>query len=194
MNVVDRNDSLRAKFDLVSVRRAGLTTDERHGLKGVQEMSDRADRLRELVSDVAAAYFSNTHVSPTEIAGVLDQIATSLGAIGEAPAEAEAEAAGYEPRLTPAQIRNSVKPDGIVSFEDGKSYKTLRRHLSSLGMTPPQYLQKWGLPSDYPMVAPNLSAMRSELARSMRLGQTAAAAQEPISGSRRKPREKQLPR
>jgi predicted transcriptional regulator len=159
-------------------------------------MSDRADRLRELVSDVAAAYFSNTHVSPTEIAGVLDQIATSLGAIGEAPAEAapKAEAAGHEPHLTPAQIRNSVKPDGIVSFEDGKSYKTLRRHLSSLGMTPPQYLQKWGLPSDYPMVAPNLSAMRSELARSMRLGQTAAAAQAPISGSRRKPREKQLSR
>lgn len=160
-------------------------------------MNDRSDRLRELVSDVAAAYFSNTHVSPTEIAGVLDQIAASLGAIGETPAEGAPKAeAAVEPqaRLTPAQIRNSVKPDGIISFEDGRPYKTLRRHLSSLGMTPAQYLQKWGLPSDYPMVAPNLSAIRSELARSMRLGRSAAPAQEPAAGSRRKPRDKHVSR
>jgi predicted transcriptional regulator len=160
-------------------------------------MNDRADRLRELVSDVAAAYFSNTHVSPTEIAGVLDQIAASLGAIGESPVEGAARsdaAAEPQPRLTPAQIRNSVKPDGIISFEDGRPYKTLRRHLSSLGITPAQYLQKWGLPSDYPMVAPNLSAIRSELARSMRLGRSAASAQEPAASARRKPRDKHLSR
>jgi len=173
-----------------------MATNERRGLKGVLKMSDRADRLRELVSTVAAAYFSNTHVSPTEIAGVVDQIAASLGAVGEEPAEAAArtEAAGHEPRLTPAQIRNSIRPDGITSFEDGKSYKTLRRHLSGLGMTPAQYLQKWGLPSDYPMVAPNLSAARSERARSMRLGRGGAPAQESVSATRRKPREKQLSR
>ncbi len=160
-------------------------------------MNDRADRLRELVSDVAAAYFSNTHVSPTEIAGVLDQIAASLGAIGESAVEGAPRAdAAAEPqaRLTTAQIRNSVKPDGIISFEDGRPYKTLRRHLSSLGMTPAQYLQKWGLPSDYPMVAPNLSAIRSELARSMRLGRSAAPAQDPASGARRKPRDKHVSR
>lgn len=158
-------------------------------------MNDRADRLRELVSNVAAAYFSNTHVSPTEITGVLDQIAASLGAIGEPPSAAKAEtAAEPPPRLTPAQIRGSVKPDGIISFEDGKSYKTLRRHLTSLGMTPAQYLQKWGLPADYPLVAPNLSAVRSELARSMRLGRSAAPAKESGSGPRRKPREKHVSR
>lgn len=169
-----------------------MAMDERHDLKRRLEMSDRSDRLRELVSDVAAAYFSNTHVSPKEIAGVLDQIAASLGAIGEQPEAApRAEAAAEpEPRLTPAQIRNSVKPDGIVSFEDGRSYKTLRRHLSSLGMTPTQYRQKWGLPADYPMVAPNLSAIRSELARSMRLGRTAAPVQDPVPEARRKAREK----
>jgi len=164
-------------------------------LKDVQEMSDKADRLRELVSNVAAAYFSNTHVSPTEIAGVLDQIAASLGAVGEAPGEPAAKAepgVEREPRLTPAQIRNSVKPDGIVSFEDGRSYKTLRRHLSSLGMTPAQYLHKWGLPSAYPMVAPNLSAVRSELARSMRLGRSTAPAAGP--NSPRKARDKHLTR
>jgi predicted transcriptional regulator len=160
-------------------------------------MSDRADRLRELVSDVAAAYFSNSHVAPTEIAGILDQIASSLGAIGEPPLEAapRTEAASErEPRLTPVQIRNSVKPDGIISFEDGRSYKTLRRHISSLGMTPAQYLQKWGLPPDYPMVAPNLSAVRSKLARGMRLGRSPAPAQEPTAGARRKPLEKHASR
>jgi predicted transcriptional regulator len=170
-----------------------MATDERPGSKGRLEMSNRSERLRELVSDVAAAYFSNTHVSPTEIAGVLDQIAASLGAIGEQTPAAAAKtevADEREPRLTPAQIRNSVTPDGIMSFEDGRSHKTLRRHLSSLGMTPAQYRLKWGLPPDYPMVAPNLSAVRSELARSMRLGRSAAPAQEPVPGSRRKPREK----
>ncbi len=160
-------------------------------------MSDRADRLRELVSDVAAAYFSNTHVSPTEIAGVLDKIASSLGAIGgqaPEPGRKGAVANEQEPHLSPTQIRNSVKPDGIISFEDGRSYKTLKRHLSSLGMTPAQYRQKWGLPSDYPMVAPNLSAIRSQLARGMRLGRNSDPAQEPVMGPPRKPRDEHAPR
>jgi predicted transcriptional regulator len=174
-----------------------MATDERHSSKGGRVMSGRADRLRELVSDVAAAYFSNTHVSPTEIAGVLDRIASSLGAIGGQPSEAtaKAEAANeQEPHLTSAQIRNSVKPDGIISFEDGRSYKTLKRHLASHGMTPAQYRHKWGLPPDYPMVAPNLSAMRSELARGMRLGRSAARAQEPVIAPERKRREKHAAR
>jgi predicted transcriptional regulator len=174
-----------------------MATDERHGSTGRRRTSDGADRLRELVSDVAAAYFSNTHVSPTEIAGVLGQIASSLGAIGGQPSETPAtpEVANERPtRLTPAQIRNSVKPDGIICFEDGRIYKSLKRRLTSLGMTPAQYRQKWGLPPDYPMVAPNLSALRSELARSMRLGSSAALGQEPVVGPPRKRREKHVSR
>jgi predicted transcriptional regulator len=168
-------------------------------------MSEKSDRLRELVSDVAAAYFSNTHVAPTEISGVLDQIAARLGAIGGAffPASAEGPGAAHEhgistpaPRPTAAQIRQSVKPDGIISFEDGRSYKTLRRHLSRLGLTPGQYRQKWGLPTDYPMVAPNLSAVRSELARNMRLGRSLepATAQEPPPRTRAHLRDKHISR
>ena len=168
-------------------------------------MSEKSDRLRELVSDVAAAYFSNTHVAPTEISGVLDQIAARLGAIGGAfpTASAEGPAAVLEhgmpapsPRPTAAQIRQSVKPDGIISFEDGRSYKTLRRHLSRLGLTPGQYRQKWGLPPDYPMVAPNLSAVRSELARNMRLARSVepAAAQEPLARAHRRLRDKHISR
>jgi len=87
-----------------------------------------------------------------------------------------------------------VKPDGIVSFEDGRSYKTLKRHLTGLGMTPAQYRRKWGLPPDYPMVAPNLSAMRSELARGMRLGRSAPPGQEPVIGALRKRRDKHASR
>src|SRR6201996_227603 len=173
--------------------------------KDERKMSEKTDRLRELVSDVAAAYFSNTHVAPTEISGVLDQIAARLGAIGGAfsPVSAEGPGTAYEQgisapasRPTAAQIRQSVKPDGIVSFEDGRSYKTLRRHLSRLGLTPGQYRQKWGLPTDYPMVAPNLSAIRSELARNMRLGRTAEPmpAQDALAAPPRQPRDKHAPR
>jgi len=168
-------------------------------------MSEKTDRLRELVSDVAAAYFSNTHVAPTEISGVLDQIAARLGAIGDAlpMASAEATAAPQEheapgPALRPtaAQIRHSVKPDGIISFEDGRSYKTLRRHLTRFGLTPGQYRQKWGLPADYPMVAPNLSAVRSELARNMRLGRSAEPmpSQDAMARPRRNTRDKHAAR
>lgn len=170
-----------------------MTTDKRRNSKGGQEIGDRADRLRELVSDVAAAYFSNTHVSPTEIAGVLNQITASLSAIGGQASEgaSRAELASEpEQRLTPAQIRSSVKPEGIICFEDGRTYKTLKRRLSSLGMTPAQYRQKWGLPQDYPMVAPNLSAVRSELARGMRLGRRERPSQETVIGSLRKRRDK----
>lgn len=149
-------------------------------------MGDQADRLRELVSEVAAAYFSNTSVPPAQIAGVVDRIAASLEAIGQPSASAGAARLAPEPGPTPTQIRNSVRPDGITSFEDGKSYKTLRRHLSGLGMTPAQYRMKWGLPQDYPMVAPELSAVRSELARRTRLGRNIASSRKGARPSRGK--------
>ena len=139
-------------------------------------MSDNPDRLRELVSNVAAAYFSNSSVSPADIPTVLSQIAASLEAIGAPapepkPAEVPAE---RRPKPTAAEIRNSVRPDGLVSFEDGRVYKTLRRHLNKLGVTPSQYRQKWGLPSDYPLVAPSLSELRSAMARQKQLGRQPA--------------------
>lgn len=134
-------------------------------------MSGNPDRLRELVSNVAAAYFSNSSVSPGDIPNVLAQIAASLGAIGE-PSEAKPAEAGVRPRAKPtdAEIRNSIRADGLISFEDGRTYKTLRRHLNKLGMTPAQYKAKWGLPHDYPLVAPNLSEFRSAMARQKQLG------------------------
>jgi predicted transcriptional regulator len=130
------------------------------------------DSLRELVAQVAAAYFRNSHVTSAEIPGVISQIASSLSSVGpEKSAGGLNGQSGEQPKLTRAQIRKSIRPEALISFEDGKSYKTLRRHLSTRGLTPEQYIQKWGLPTDYPMVAPNYSAARSELAKSLGLGQ-----------------------
>ena len=77
--------------------------------------------------------------------------------------------------------RQSIRPDGLVSFEDGRTYKSLKRHLTVRGLTPAQYRQKWGLPPDYPMVAASYSAARAELARAIGLGrkQPAEVAPEP---------------
>ena len=74
-------------------------------------------------------------------------------------------------RATPAQIRKSVTPDALISFIDGKPYKTLRRHLTLRGLTPEQYRAKWGLAPDYPMTSASYSEQRSELARALGLGQ-----------------------
>jgi predicted transcriptional regulator len=132
------------------------------------------DNLRELVAEVAAAYFSNSHVNPGEIPNVVQQIASSLSSIGaqqQQPAEEP-----QQPKLTPAQIRKSITPDALISFEDGRPYKTLKRHLSGRGLSPADYRSKYGLPADYPMVAPNYSAARSEMARNLGLGQKGRAA------------------
>src|SRR5215208_352965 len=68
-------------------------------------------------------------------------------------------------------IKKTITPDAIISLEDGKAYKSMKRHLTKLGLTPAQYREKWGLPRDYPMVAPNYAAKRSELAKQAGLGQ-----------------------
>ena len=142
-------------------------------------MTEYNDRLRELVADVAAAYFSNSHVAPSDIPSVVNQIASSLQSVGSAEAapEAQVEAdAAAAPKLTAAQIRKSVTPNGLISFEDNKSYKTLRRHLATRGLSPEQYRAKWSLPSDYPMVAPAYSAARSAMAKSLGLGRKPGSA------------------
>lgn len=139
-------------------------------------MSGDNESLRELVADVSAAYFSNSHVNPSDIPLVIAQIAASLSAVGLATSAAPAsEAEAERPKATAAQIRKSVTPDALISFEDGKSYKTLKRHLTLKGLTPADYRDRWGLPKDYPMTAPSYSARRSELARSLGLGKKPGA-------------------
>lgn len=128
------------------------------------------NKLRDLVAQVAASYFSNTHVNPSDIKAVVGEIAASLIAVKDVPPEEPTVSEPEQRKLTPAQIRKSIGPDGLISFEDGKSYKTLKRHLGLKGLTPADYRAKWGLPSDYPMVSPNYSAQRSALAKSLGLG------------------------
>ena len=83
-----------------------------------------------------------------------------------APPQAEPEK-----REPPVSIKKSITPDFLISLEDGRRYKSLKRHLTGRGLTPEQYREKWGLPRDYPMVAPNYAKQRSELAKALGLGQ-----------------------
>ena len=104
------------------------------------------------------------------LAGLADLIASvHRGLVGlrtpSEPAKVEVE------KPSPAQIRKSITHDGLVSFVDGKTYKTLKRHLTGAGLDPASYRQRYGLPSDYPMTAPSYSEQRSALAKSLGLGQ-----------------------
>jgi len=149
-------------------------------------MNEADERLRELVAEVAAAYFTNSHVGPDQIPGVVKQIAASLMAVGGAGDQSlqQSEDPQRSTRMTPAQVRKSLTPEALISFEDGRSYKTLRRHLAGRGLTPDQYREKYGLPKDYPMVSPNYSAMRSEMAKNLGLGQKGSQARGKGGGGR----------
>jgi predicted transcriptional regulator len=91
---------------------------------------------------------------------------TALAGLGQG----SATTAPAVEKLTPSQIRKSITPDALISFEDGKPYKTLRRHLTIRGLTPEAYREKWGLPRDYPMTSASYSEQRSKLALALGLG------------------------
>ncbi|WP_409568280.1 MucR family transcriptional regulator [Methylobacterium sp. E-041] len=121
----------------------------------------------EMAADLVAAFVSNNNVPVSELPALITSVHAAITGLGNG---AKAETAVPE-MPTPAQIRKSVTPDGMVSFEDGKTYKTMKRHLTLRGLTPESYRAKYGLPSDYPIVSAAYSAKRSELARSLSLGQ-----------------------
>jgi predicted transcriptional regulator len=121
----------------------------------------------ELTAKIVSAYLSNNTVPASEIPNLINQVHAALarvtGKIGDAPSEA----------LKPAiSVKKSVTPEYIVCLEDGKKFKSLKRHLrTQYNMTPEQYREKWSLGADYPMVAPSYAAARSQLAKQMGLGQ-----------------------
>jgi len=122
--------------------------------------------LIELTAQVVAAYVGNNSVPNADIASLINQVHAALSRVAGAPAALPTEA------LKPAvPVKRSIASDYLICLEDGKKFKSLRRHLRTLNMTPQQYREKWGLPSDYPMVAPNYAAARSALAKKMGLGQ-----------------------
>ncbi|WP_264050405.1 MucR family transcriptional regulator [Methylobacterium flocculans] len=125
----------------------------------------------ELTGDIVAAYVSNNPVRPGDLPELIRTVHAALNGLANGTAGAAPEAEIEKP--TAAQIRKSVTPDGIVSFLDGKTYKTMKRHLTGHGLDPYSYRQRFGLPADYPMVAPAYAAQRSALAKSIGLGRIA---------------------
>jgi predicted transcriptional regulator len=142
-----------------------------------EEPQEVGVNLTELAAEIVSAYVSNNPVPPAElpalIARVHDAVSnlTATGSAGAAAPDAEIE------KPTPAQIRKSIRDDGIVSFIDGKTYKTLKRHLSSHGLDPRSYRDRYGLPADYPMTAPSYAAQRSALAKAIGLGRVGGIAE-----------------
>ncbi len=134
-------------------------------------MSDTQLHLQ-LAAEIVAAYVGNNAVAPSELPALISQVHAAVARVAaQAPAVAEA------PRPA-VSARRSVHDDYIVCLEDGKKFKSLKRHLrTQYGMTPERYREKWGLPGDYPMVAPNYAKKRSQLAKNMGLGQQGKAAQ-----------------
>jgi len=120
----------------------------------------------DLAADIVSAYVTNNSIQAADLPGLIASVHASLSGLGQ-PAATPVE----DHKVTPAQIRKSVTPDALISFIDGKPYKSLKRHLTSNGTSPDEYRQKYGLPRDYPMVAATYAAQRSELAKSLGLGQ-----------------------
>ena len=120
----------------------------------------------ELTAEIVSAYVSNNTVPAGEISNLINQVHTALSRVSGRPAEGSSEP------LKPAiSVKKSITPEHIVCLEDGKKFKSLKRHLrTQYNMTPEQYREKWGLSSDYPMVAPNYAKHRSALAKKIGLG------------------------
>jgi len=115
-------------------------------------MSDESSYI-ELAADIVSAYVSNNSVPASDLPSLIAEIHTALTRLN-------------------GPVKKSIAPDFIVCLEDGKKFKSLKRHLrTQYNMSPEQYREKWGLPADYPMVAPNYAAARSRLAKEMGLGQ-----------------------
>ena len=132
--------------------------------------NDMKETLITLTSDIVAAHVSNNSVSVDDLPSLISNVYGALANLGEITEEVEALP---EPAVS---IRASVKPDYIVCLEDGKKLKMLKRHLMThYKMTPEQYRQRWGLPADYPMVAPNYAEKRRDLAKKIGLGRKPGA-------------------
>lgn len=129
------------------------------------DQEDNAD-LVSIAADIVSAYVSNNPVPVAQLPKLIGDIHAALQKIGPSAAEPEVK---LEPAVS---IRKSVTPDYIICLEDGKKFKSLKRHISThYKLSPNEYRQKWNLPSDYPMVAPNYAAARSALAKASGLGQ-----------------------
>jgi predicted transcriptional regulator len=133
---------------------------------------DGRDKLMDMATTIVSAYVSANELPPQDLPRLIQAVYAALKEVsGAAPATSDPS---QEPAVA---IKKSVTADYIICLEDGKKFKSLKRHLRTrYGMSPDEYRQKWGLPHDYPMVAPNYAKERSNLAKRMGLGQGRRAA------------------
>jgi predicted transcriptional regulator len=133
----------------------------------------------ELAAEVVAAFISNNPLPRGELPALIQAVHSAVERLGKGLESAPPQVEMKSPAVP---IRKSVTPDYLICLEDGKQFKSLRRHLAGLGLTPMQYREKWKLPSDYPMVAPNYAAQRSAMAKQIGLGQFVRKAGSKSSG------------
>ena len=135
-------------------------------METIETSNRNGEMLIELTADVVAAYVSNNPVPVGDLPNLIADVHAALGRVGGSAEPAVADKP--KPAVNP---KRSVHDDYIVCLEDGKKFKSLKRHLMThYGLTPEQYREKWGLDASYPMVAPNYAAARSQLAKKMGLG------------------------
>ena len=135
------------------------------------ESSEQSNDLLALTTEIVAAHVSNNTVALADLPQLINQVYSSLANIGVAPVT---PAVRPQPAVS---VKKSVQPDYIVCLEDGKKLKMLKRHLkTAYNMSPESYRERWGLPADYPMVAPNYAEQRSRLAKEIGLGTRARRA------------------
>ena len=123
----------------------------------------------ELAAEIVAAFVSNNPLPKGELPALIHAVHSAVERLAAEPESAPPQVEAKTPAVP---IRRSITPDFLICLDDGKRFKSLRRHLAGHGLTPEQYRQKWNLPSDYPMVAPNYAARRSALAKKLGLGQS----------------------
>ena len=128
---------------------------------------DENPQLLEMTADIVSAYVGNNTVAAETLPSLIASIHAALLGVTAGPVEPEPE-----PKEPAVPIRKSINPDFLICLEDGRKFKSLKRHLrTKYDMSPEEYRAKWNLPKDYPMVAPNYAKARSELAKQMGLGQ-----------------------
>ena len=126
----------------------------------------------ELAAEMVAAFVSNNPLPKSELPALIHAVHSAVERLAAGPESAPPQIEAKAPAVS---IRRSITPDFLICLDDGRRFKTLRRHLAGLGLTPTQYREKWNLPSDYPMVAPNYAAQRSAMAKKIGLGRTPSA-------------------
>ncbi len=139
--------------------------------KEVEQQNTDAELLLELTSGIISAYVANNPVSSNELPAIIDDVYATIAKIADAGTGSASQAGNQKPAVP---VKKSLHQDYIICLEDGKRFKSLKRHLNShYGLSPEEYRQKWGLPSDYPMVAPSYAKARSRLAKEIGLGKRA---------------------